>query len=216
MNRLLRNYLFAFLAMALWGGPAWAQPVALSASEISTLKKQVAQQASGLQSLESDFVQLKHLDFVDKAIKSAGKLYFKSPQRIRWEYTTPFAYYVIFDDTRLFVNDGGNTKDVSLASNALLRDINSMLAGTVQGDAIFDEERFDIAYHRVDAQYRATFIPKEKALARYIKQIEMTFDPSSYLVARIKIVEPSMDYTEITFSAQKRNTPIADEKFLAR
>lgn len=204
------------MAVSTVAGTAGTQPASLSASEIQTLKKNVATQASGLQSLESDFVQLKRLEFVDNAIKSVGKLYFKAPHQIRWEYTSPFSYYVIFDDTRMFVNDGGNTKNVNLASNALLRDINGLLAGTVQGDAIFDDKRFDIAYHRVEGSYRTTFTPKEKALARYIKQIEMTFDPSSYLVTRIKIVEPSLDHTEITFSAQKRNTRIPDEKFLAR
>ncbi len=203
------------MGVTLLAGVAYAQPASLSTSEILELKKNVAAQSAAMQSLESDFVQLKHLDFVDKAIKSTGKLYFKKPQHIRWEYTSPFSYYVVFDDTRMFINDGGNTKDVNLTSNALLRDINKMLTGTVQGDAIFDDKRFDIAYHRVNAQYRATFTPKEKTLARYMKQIEMTFDPNSYAVTRIKMIEPSMDYTEITFSGQKRNTPIPDEKFMA-
>lgn len=213
---LLSTFLLGFIAAAMLIGTAGAQPAALSASEIQEFKNRVATQASSMQSLESDFVQLKHLDFVDNAIKSEGKLYFKSPHRIRWEYTSPFVYYVVFDDTRMFVNDGGNTKHVNLASNALLREINGLLAGTVQGDAIFDDKRFDIAYQRVEGKYRTTFTPKEKAMARYIKHIEMTFDPSSYLVTRIKIVEPSLDYTEINFSRQKRNTPIPDEKFLAR
>lgn len=216
MFSLLRYYLLVAVGLVLLAGPAFGQSTSLSASEIQDLKKKVAAQAAGMQSLESDFVQLKHLDFVDKAIKSAGKLYFKNPQHIRWEYTSPFSYYVVFDETRMFVNDGGNTKDVNLASNTLLRDINKILAGTVQGDAIFDDKRFNIVYHRVAAQYRATFIPKEKALAKYVKQIEMTFDPRSYLVTQIKMVEPSMDYTEITFSGQKQNTPIPDEKFMAR
>lgn len=212
----IRFFLLVFMAIILMTGPSYAQSTPMSASEVSTFKKQVADQASRLQSLESDFIQLKHLDFVEQAIKSVGKLSFKSPQRIRWEYTSPFQYYVIFDDNRMFINDGGNTKDVNLASNALLRDMNNMLAGTVQGDAIFDDKRFDITYYRVNSQYQTVFVPKERALSKYIQQIEMTFDPSSYLVTNIKIVEPSMDYTEITFSNQKRNTPIADEKFLAR
>lgn len=204
------------VGVLLVNGQALAQSGGMSSAEVTTFKNQVAKQASGLQTLEADFVQLKHLDFIDQAIKSVGKLSFKSPQHIRWEYTSPFRYYVIFDDKRMFINDDGNTKDVSLASNTLLRDINNMLAGTVQGDAIFDEERFDIAYHRVGREYQTTFFPKEKSLAKYIKQIEMTFDPNSYLVTRIRIIEPSMDHTEITFANQKRNITIPDEIFSHR
>lgn len=193
-----------------------AQSEPLSTAAIHTFKSEVAKRASELQSLESDFIQLKHLDFLDQAIKSEGKLYYKSPQNIRWEYASPFEYHVVFNDKRMFINDGGNTKDVSLASNPLLRDINVMLASTVQGDAIFDDTRFDISYNRTNGGYQATFNPKERSLAKYIKQIELTFDSNLFLVTRIKIVEPSMDYTEIIFTNQKRNAPIADEKFLAR
>lgn len=185
----------------------------LTSAETRAFKDEVAKRANDLETLESSFTQTKHLDFVDKAVKSSGKLYFRSPQLIRWEYTTPFSYYVIFDRDKMHINDNGNEKNVDVSASKVLRDVSQMLIGTVQGTTIFDETKFDIAYHKKDGGYLTTFKPKDKTLAKYINQIEINFDGSSYLVQHIKITEPSMDYTEITFSNQKKNTPISDEKF---
>lgn len=185
----------------------------LTSAETRAFKDEVAKRANDLETLESSFTQTKHLDFVDKAVKSSGKLYFRSPQLIRWEYTTPFSYYVIFDRDKMHINDNGNEKNVDVSASKVLRDVSQMLIGTVQGTTIFDETKFDIAYHKKDGGYLTTFKPKDKTLAKYINQIELNFDGSSYLVQHIKITEPSMDYTEITFSNQKKNTPISDEKF---
>ncbi len=192
---------------------AFGQQRAMTPAEVTALKEKIAASTQGLKALESAFEQTKHLDYLEHDVKSTGKLYFKSPDKIRWEYVNPTAYVVIFDNQKMHVYDGKTKKGVDLSSNRRLSGLNNLLVGTVKGGNIFDESQFDIAYYRNNTGYSATLIPKDKALAKYIKQVELAFDSGTFLVTRVKITDSSSDYTLISFNNQRKNASIPDEKF---
>ena len=53
--------------------------------------------ADGVSSLQADFVQTKHLKLLKRPIVSRGKLYYRRPSQVRWEYTSPIRSIVIMD-----------------------------------------------------------------------------------------------------------------------
>lgn len=181
--------------------------------DTALFKKQVNAQAALLQTLESHFVQTKHLDFMEHDLVSSGKLYFRQPALVRWEYQDPFHYTVVFRKDKMYLDDNGKKKSVDLANSKKLKNLGSLIAGTVQGAGIFDDERFEIAYYTEDKDYRCIFTPKEKELKKYIREISLLFDGTTYMVKHIRMTDPSADYTDIRFSNQKRNSGIPDEKF---
>ncbi len=208
MKNLMLKYSFMFLLIL--SGLSYAQ---LSSSEIKTLKTNINSATVGLTSLQSDFTQTKHLDFMENDVKSSGKLYYKSQSKIRWEYISPFSYYVIFNQDKMFVNDNGKKKETELSSNKLLKDLSKIMLGTVQGSTVLDEAKFKITYAKTGSDFLAKMIPTDKTYQKYIKQIDLTFDGKTYLLKKIKTTEPSLDYTLIEFSNQKKNATVADEKF---
>lgn len=185
----------------------------LNSSEIAQLKANINSATSNLNSLQSDFVQTKHLDFMENDVKSSGKLYYKSKSKIRWEYASPFSYYVIFNNNKMFVNDNGKTKQSDLSSSKLLKDLSQIMLGTVNGSAVLDETKFKITYAKSGNDFVAKMIPTDKTYKKYIRQIDLTFDGKTYLLKKIKTTEPSLDYTLIEFNNQKKNASVADEKF---
>jgi len=185
----------------------------LSPAEIKTLKENINSATANLASLESTFTQTKHLDFMENDVKSSGKLYYKSQSKIRWEYTSPFDYYVIFNNDKMFVNDNGKKKETELSSNKLLKDLSKIMLGTVNGSAVLNETKFKITYSKSDAGFTAKMIPTDKTYKKYIQQIDLTFDGKTYLLKKIKTTEPSLDYTLIEFSNQKKNAAVSEEKF---
>ncbi len=185
----------------------------LTTAEVKTFKQNIASLSKNMTSLQSDFTQTKHLDFMENDVKSSGKLYYKSTSKIRWEYTSPFSYYVIFNQEKMFVNDNGKKKQVELSSSKLLKDLNKIILGTISGTDIFDEEKFTITYYKNGPDFQTKLIPADKNYKKYIKQIDLTFDGTTFFLKKMKSIEPSLDYTLIEFSNHKKNTTIADEKF---
>jgi len=189
----------------------------LPASEIAALKEKTAASAKNLKSLESNFTQTKQLSYLEKAPTSSGKLYFSHPKKIRWEYTSPTAYTVIFNNDKMYTrNEAGKTSQSDLSANKRFNALNDLLTETAQEGNFFDENRFTISYFKNGQGYAAVLIPKEKALNRYIKQIELTIDETSFLVKQVKIVDPTSDYMQLDFTNQRKNAPIPEDKFIAK
>lgn len=209
MKNLISKYTFVFFLIL--SGLSFAQ---MNSAEIKKLKENINSATSNLTSLQSDFTQTKHLDFMENDVKSSGKLYFKSKSKIRWEYTSPFHYYVIFNNEKMFVNDNGKKKETELSSSKLLKDLNKIMLGTVNGSGVLDETKFKILYSKTGNDYLAKMVPTDKTYKKYIKQIDLTFDGKSFLLKKIKTTEPTLDYTLIEFTNQKKNSAVDDAKFL--
>src|SRR5690606_29229186 len=106
---------------------ASAQQV-LTAAEVAQLKENTIASAKNLQSLESSFTQTKQLSYLEKAIMSSGKLYFKPPHKIRWEYTSPTSYTVIFNNGTMYTrNEAGKTSKTDLRTNKRFNALNDLL-----------------------------------------------------------------------------------------
>ncbi|SEL68882.1 outer membrane lipoprotein carrier protein LolA [Parapedobacter koreensis] len=213
----MHKYVIATIALLMTFSAGFAQRKALTPAEVAALKAKVAANTKSLQSLESDFTQSKQLSYMDDAINASGKLYFKAPRKIRWEYLQPTGYAVVFDNQTMHVDEGGGKqRHLDMASNKRLKGLSDLLVGTVQGGDLFDDSRFAITYYREGIGYVATLIPKEKALQRYIKQVELTLNGNNFLLTRVKITDPTQDYTLIDFENQRKNAAIPEDKFMIK
>ncbi|WP_299219029.1 outer membrane lipoprotein carrier protein LolA [uncultured Aquimarina sp.] len=189
-----------------------AQEVALSTLETDTFKNAVSTSAKQSKTIVNAFTQIKHIDFLSNDIESSGNLYFKSPNIIKWSYTKPYEYSVIFKDKKLFINDAGKKSDINLASNKVFKKLNDLIAKSVSGDML-DDTQFSMSFFKNDDQYIAKLSPKDQTLKNMFKQIVLSFESKKYLVSSVKLIEPSGDYTLIKFQNTSVNKPIPDAIF---
>ena len=184
----------------------------LSSLEASSLKKKVQEQAEKTKTMTVDFVQLKHLDFLSNDIETSGNLALKQPDLVKWEYTKPFQYSVLFKDKTLYINDDGKKSDVNLSSNKLFGQLNNLIVNSITGD-LFKDDEFEISYFKSSEEgYEVLFIPKDSKLKKYISQFRLFFSTDAY-VEKVKMIEPSGDYTIISFSNRQLNKPLANAIF---
>ena len=175
------------------------------------LRSKVKAQSGSTRTITSDFTQYKHLDFLSSDIESKGKLAFKAPDQIKWEYTVPFAYSVLFKNQKLYINDGGNKSSMDLGGSTIFMQLNRLIAASIRGD-MFDEAAFDIDYYTLEGHDLVHFMPKDEQFAEFIKVFHIRFGTAGE-VDMLKMIEPSGDYTQIIFSNRSQNQPLSDAIF---
>ncbi len=201
-----------FLLITLFSVTIMFSQTQLSQSEITKLKHEVRAIAKKTISIKSDFVQKKHMDFLSNDITTYGKLIFKAPSSVKWEYTKPYKYSVIFKGNKLKINDDGKKSNVDLAGSKLFKNMNTLIVKSISGD-MFDDAMFSIKYEKTKAYYLAYFTTKDKNLKEIIAKFVLYFDKKTKKVSIVKMIEPSGDYTEITFKNRIENQKINDAIF---
>lgn len=207
----IKTYLVVFLT-ALFSFASFAQEQKMSVSEINSFKQSVAVVSKKIKTLSTDFVQYKHMDFLSKDIETSGKMIFKEPSLLLWQYKRPYSYSVIFKSGKILINDEGKKKSVDIGNSKMFGKINKLIVGSISGD-MFDDKEFTISYFKTRGNNITRFIPKDAKLKKYIRQIELTFDKDEATVEQVKLIESSEDYTRIVLKNKTINAKIDDSVF---
>lgn len=191
---------------------SWAQDQKMTDNEITAFKQSVAVVSKKIKTLSTDFVQYKHLDFLSKDIETSGKMIFKEPNSLLWQYKKPYSYTIVFKNGKILINDEGKKSAVDIGSSKLFGKINKLIVGSVSGD-LFDDKEFLISYFKNKDHNTAKFIPKDATLKKYIKQIDLTFDKEDATVIQVKLLESSADYTRIVLKNKVINAKVDEASF---
>src|SRR6187402_440087 len=189
-----------------------AQEQKMSENEITVFKQSVIAMSKKIKTLSTDFVQYKHLDFLSKDIETSGKMIFKEPNLLLWQYKKPYNYSIAFKNGKILINDEGKKSAVDIGNSKLFAKINKLIIGSVSGN-LFDDKEFTISYFKNKDQNVAKFTPKDATLKKYIKQIELTFDKDDATVVQVKLLESSADFTRIVFKNKVINAKVDDTSF---
>lgn len=189
-----------------------AQEQKMSDSEIATFKQTVNAVSKKIKTLTTDFVQYKHMDFLAKDIETSGKMYFKEPNLLLWQYKKPYNYSIVFKNGKILINDEGKKSSVDVGNSKIFAKINKLIVGSVSGD-MFDDKEFAISYFKTKDNNITKLIPKDAALKKYIKQIELSFDKQDATVIQVRLLESSEDFTKIVFKNKQLNAKVDDSVF---
>ena len=183
-----------------------AQEQKLSTEEIKSFRQQVEKETKTLKSIRTDFVQKKHMSFLSNDIESKGKMYLNAAGVLKWEYTSPNKYSVIFKDNVILINDNGKKNTVS-TDQKMFKKINHLISGSLSG-RLFDDKEFSISYFKSGNYIVVKLLPNDKTLKKYIQKVHLYFPKNKGTVAKVKMVEPSGDYTFIVFKNKELNVKI--------
>lgn len=204
-----KQYLFTLAFIFAFSGMSQTK---LSVSEQKAFKTKVQNTAKNTQTIVSDFTQTKYLSVLDNVIASEGKLVFKAPNLVKWEYVKPYQNIAIFKDDQLLVTNEGKKDKIDLSSNKIFKSLNTLIVNSIKGD-MFDETQFDLAYFKVEEGYLVKFAPKDKRMKKFMASFELKFSKSDAEVKQVKLIEPNEDYTLITFANRKLNTSVSESAF---
>lgn len=213
MNKILSTiisvFIFATIIKGQGNGFEKVQDIDQVILELSKLTENTS-------TIQSQFIQEKQLSFLTENIISTGEFFFKSPDKLRWEYSEPFEYIIVFNDKNIFIKDDAKISTFDTESNKMFSEINNMMIGTIQGNLFTDNERFNVSYFENSTQYLLNLEPKLPEMKSMLKSIKIYIDKSDISVAKIKMIESSDDYTSIDFQNRKLNQTIDDHKFIVK
>lgn len=200
-----------FILLLLIANSVFAQEKKMAAAEIDVFKAKVEKETKNIKTLKTDFIQYKHLDFLSKDIETSGKMYFKQPNWLNWQYTKPYQYSIVFKNGKVYINDQGNKSTVD-AKSKMFEKINKLIIGSVSGN-MFDDKEFSIAYFKNKDSYIAKLTPKTATIKKYIQQVDFYFPMDDATVSQVKLIEPSGDFTLIVFKNKQINAKVDDSVF---
>ncbi|MBQ5424241.1 MAG: outer membrane lipoprotein carrier protein LolA [Bacteroidales bacterium] len=159
---------------------------------------EITKNTVGIQSLSCQFTQTKQSSLlVDNAV-AKGKMSYSRPKSMCWEYTSPYSYALVVEGDSLSMT-GNGTASTNQKANRMMKEMSSLIIGSINGERLFDERTFSINIYEETGCYRVKMNPKRKDMQRMFQNITFLFGSDDYTVRSVVLTEKSGDATTINF-----------------
>lgn len=204
--------LFILLAM-MTSWPLLGQ-TKLTAEQQKQIVERIDKSATSVSEMQCDFVQTKRMKLLSKEMQSKGVMYFKRPNKLRWQYTAPYDYTFILNGDKVQIKSSKSTKNIDVQGNKIFRQITNIILNSVTGGSLKSSSDFTVEVYKKDNTYFAKLYPKKKELKQLYQVIEIYFDSALTMVNSVRMVEKTGDETRVNLINTKLNIAV-DEKMFA-
>jgi outer membrane lipoprotein-sorting protein len=208
-----KKILFTLIVFFL-GAPLFAQETGsteITGDKKTALVTSIEKAHKQLSSLSANFTQEKTSTLFTEKIVQKGKLNYKAPKQLRWEYTSPKAMTVIFSNGKVLLK---TEKGTSSNPNKMLGEMGNMIINTINGSFLKENPDFSTRYYKnKSGHYVVVLTPINKKIRAYYKNISITLNSSTFLADKVVLTEVNGDATTITFADKKTNTTLSDSLF---
>ncbi len=182
---------------------------------VDELQKVMKEKTAGVNTISCDFIQDKHMEYLETIITSKGKLVFDKKNRLRWEYKEPFEYLITINNGQFTISTDGETNNYDIESNQMFSKISELIISSVNG-TIFTDSNFDVKAFDGETQYIIYLEPNIEELKEVLNKIKMQIDKKDFSVDKVTMYEMDDNYTEISFINKKFNENLPDHIFTAK
>ncbi len=186
---------------------------ALESANAELFRKNLYEASEKINTLECSFTQKQNLSLLAEEISSAGKMTFRKPDQLLWEYSSPYEFLFLMNGGKIITRSNGRTTTIDSGSSPLMKELCKIMIAGLRGDTKSLETSFTTSYLSDGRVVRISMLPKNKSLASIFKKIDLTFDASTFLVSSIEMSEPSGDNTTIFINNIKINSVVNDAVF---
>ena len=185
----------------------------LTAEQQKQLVEKIDKAASAMKSMQCDFTQTKSMKLLKREMKSTGVMYFKQPDKLRWQYTSPYDYTFIMNGDKVRIKSTKSTQDINVQGNKIFRQITNIILNTVTGGGLKSASDFTVEVYQSDKGYFAKLYPKKKEVKQIYNVIEIYFNASLTMVSSVRMIEKTGDETLVNLNNLKANASINEKMF---
>lgn len=188
--------------------------MAMTSQQKQDVITRINKAASGLKTMSCSFAQTKYLSLLSDKMVSQGKMYYKQPNKLRWEYTSPYQYLFIFNGAKVYVGNKSRKNVIDTQTNKVFKEVVRIMMSTVTGTALSNSSDFSIDVADGKSVWKVTLTPKKKEMRKMFTKIELSFNKSNLMIAEINIYEKNNDRTNIRLMNITTNATINESLFV--
>ena len=209
------RYTLIILLAAMLVLPAAGQTKTSTARQQEVLER-VDKAARSMKTMQCDFTQTKHMKMLKRDMVSTGVMYFRQPDKLRWQYTSPYDYIFILNGDKVKIKSAKTTKNIDVEGNKMFRRITDIIMGSITGNGLKATTDFTVEVYEGPEGCYARLYPKKKELKQIYKQVNVHFNSALTMVSRVEMEEKTGDTTVIQLTGAKTNTEIDEAQFSTR
>ncbi|MCK5164609.1 MAG: outer membrane lipoprotein carrier protein LolA [Desulfobacula sp.] len=204
--------LMASISFAAAFAPLFAieQPKPIPDDQLNQLLQNVEKNFSKIKTLRTLLTQEKNIAIFSETVISKGFCIFKSPDKLRLEFTKPFKSSLIINDDQIFKYEffNGNWQKLDTGNKEMMLLIMENITSWLQG-RFKDPGLYEI---RALKNKNMTFLlfPKAREFKKFINSFELGLNPEMNGLEYIIINETKNNYTTIRFHNDEVNKEIPD------
>ena len=204
----MRRLLILLTIIVCVCSPAYTQQVS-----DEQVKKEINQAASQMKSMKCDFVQTKSIKMLNDKMVSNGKMYYQQGNKLRWEYTSPYTYTFILNDSKVVIRNNKRNDKIDVNQNKMFREIVKIMMNSVVGKCLSDDKDFQTSIKVFSNEYVATMAPSRKDLKQFFQTIVLHFDRKRKMISQVELLEKNGDKTLIELKNIQTNATIPTDIF---
>lgn len=169
--------------------------------------------ATSMKTMQADFVQTKHVKMLGDKLVSRGRMYYRQADRLRWEYTTPYAYTFVLNGQRVLLRKGQRSDVMDTKQNKMFREIARLMMNTVTGQSLTSGKDFKVSIATSGSEWLATLTPQRKEMKQMFQRIMLHFSKTTSMISIIELTERNGDRTVIQLKNVQKNKAINAKNF---
>lgn len=170
--------------------------------------RQINSVSSAMKSMQCDFVQTKQIKLLNDKMVSKGKMYYQQTNKLRWEYTSPYAYTFVLNGSKVLINKGNRSDVINVGQSKLFGEIARIMMNSVVGKCLTDTKDFKASITGTATEYVATLYPQQKQMKQMFQKVVLHFGRKQATVSKVELVEKKGDTTVIELKNVKTNAAV--------
>lgn len=202
----MKKVLLLLLVVVLLGSSV------LAGNDLDSILKEMDKRQKEIKDLQANFSQEKVLELLEEKLISQGRMKYKKPDRMSWEYSVPDPLLMIIKGQRMWLY----YPDMKVAEKYDLEKSGETLGLFMGFGKSMDYLKKNYQIRLLEKEknfYPLELIPKREEELRYVSRIVLWIDTKEYWPVKTKIFEPNGDTTLIEFKNIEINTEIPDSEF---
>ncbi len=161
--------------------------------------QQLTEKAASMQTMHCRFVQEKTSAMLAEPSIAEGTMDYTAPDRLRWEYTSPYSFALVVEGERITNVTDGKSEVLEGNAGRMYQGIVNIIMGSASGQKLFDTSVFVVVLTDDGDCWKAVMTPKRRDMKRLFKVLVFRFNKETNTISRVQMVDAGGDVTSIRF-----------------